>query len=510
VNPVIPVFIASPSDVTEERDITEKAIHALAPRMARIFGVTLVPLRWEQFAPISSYDASHPQVGILRDIRPFSIFVGILWRRYGTKISDLNETGTESEFSHALQNRDRISILTYFREGHPERVEPPEEHSQRKKVTALKRRLRQRKVWSSNYRSVQEFQLRILPDLMEATLQLVLSKEPRKVLDYLKFFRFGSHHRLGMRPLLIVYPPITDPGPGHEAPLLEWRERLLPHVVYEDSKAIQDIEQAMRVLGREYKTITTDSPDLVTADPGDRIWVCVPRNRKAHRVLEDLGEERVRFQFYSQDGESPGECRLRWRTADGEYLQIRSPLAKYLAYSARPEERAPWRPAFGYTYCRDYAVLARFKMKVDPESSDSEYYYHYFVGGIRGLGTWGIGYLIDHQSSSLVRIAEEACKRHSTDDIQILLEVTYENFRITRIRDVSEQDAAFFEEHYSDEYIGERFATRPEWGPPRNTPSPSTSRKGWSTSRKGDTKTANPTDRADGNRKQRGSRRSSA
>jgi hypothetical protein len=476
VNPVIPVFIASPSDVTKERDITEKAIHALAPRMARLFGVTLVPLRWEQFAPISSYDASHPHIGILRDIRPFSIFVGILWKRYGTKISDLNETGTESEFSHALENRDKISILTYFRVNSRDGAGDSEEQAQRKKVAALKSRLRQKRVWSANYKAVQEFQLRILPDLMEATLHLVLPKEPRTVLDYLKFFRFGSHHRLGMRPLLIVYPPITDPGPGHGTPLLEWRERLLPHVVYEDSKAIQDIEQAMRLLGREYKTITTDSPDLVTADPGDRIWVCVPRNRRAHRVLEDLGE-RVRFHFYSQDGESRGECRLRWRTANGEYLQIRSPLAKYLAHSARPKEQAAWSPAFGYTYCRDYAVLARFRMYVDPESSGSEYYYHYFVGGIRGLGTWGIGYLIDHQSSRLVRMAEEAVKGHPTDDVQILLEVTYENFRITRVRDVSEEGATFFDEHYSDEYIRARFAARPEWGPAKSTPSRNASRK---------------------------------
>lgn len=467
MNPVIPVFIASPSDVSKERDLTEEAIHALAPRMARLFGVTLVPLRWEQFAPISSYDASHPQIAILRDIRPFSIFVGILWNRYGTKISGLGETGTESEFSHALGNRDRISILTYFREQSQKETADPEKQSQRRKVRALKRRLRENTVRSAGYKSIDEFRLRILPDLMEATLQLVLSKEPRRALDYVKFFRFGSHHRLGIRPLLIVYPPITDPGPGHEAPLLDWRERLLPHVVYEDSKAIQDIEQAMRLLGREYKTVTTDSPDLVTADPGDRVWVCIPRNRRAHRALEDLGKERVRFQFYSQDGSARAECRLKWRTANGEYLEIRSPLAKYLTHSVRPKDKAPWSPSFGYIYCRDYAVLARFKVTVDPNSPDSEYYYHYFVGGIRGLGTWGIGYLIDHQSYLLVRMAEEAEKRQSSDDMQMLLEITYENFRVTRVRDISEEGASYFEEHYSDEYIRSRLAMRPQWWPAR-------------------------------------------
>ena len=79
INPLIPIFIASPNEVFKERKLANSAIQTLSVRFARLFSVTLVPMLWEQFAPISSHDASHPQIGILRRIQPFSIFVGILW-----------------------------------------------------------------------------------------------------------------------------------------------------------------------------------------------------------------------------------------------------------------------------------------------------------------------------------------------------------------------------------------------------------------------------------------------
>ncbi len=467
MNPMIPVFVASPGDVDKERRATELAINVLAPRFARLFGVTLVPLLWEQFAPISSYDATHPQVGILRRIQPFSVFVGILWNRCGTPVQGSGETGTEMEFNHAIAHRDTISILSYFRRQQPVRRLSREQRRQRDQVKRLKRRLELRHVSTNSYDTPSQFRARILPDLMEACLDLVLSREPKKIADLYKFFRSGSHWRLGTRPLLIVYPPLTDPGPGHAIPRLDWRQRLLPHVVYEDFKAIQDIEEAMRLLGREYLTVTTDSPSLDIAEPGDRVWVCIPRNAKARRVLEQLQEQGtdVRFRFDSKPiSRGVSETFLTWRQRSRE-IEIRSPLAKYLSLSARPSGLARWRPAFGHTYCRDYAVVARFKVPKDPQDQVGEFYYHYFVGGIRGLGTWGAGHLVDHQSSQLVRMAEHHASRGDTEDVQLLLEVTHENYRITRVRDVSEESAHFFKERCSDRYIRKQLERHPDWLP---------------------------------------------
>lgn len=490
MNPVIPVFIASPSDVAKEREITEAAVHALAPRLARLFGVTVVPLRWEQFAPISSYDATHPQVGILRRIEPFSIFVGIVWKRYGTPVTGSRHSGTEMEFEHALDHRDRISILSYFRKTPARMPKDKKARAQRRKVEKLKRRFHDEGVNWTEYSTPEDFEHRIFGDLMEAALRLVLSEEPRKPTDYLKFFKFGSHFRLRSRPLLIVYPPVTDPGPGHEKPIYNWRERLLPHVIYEDSKAIQDIEEAMRIIGREYKTVTTDSPDLDMAQSGDRVWVCLPRNRRARRVLERLGD-RVRFRFESipLDG-NRSELVLQWRDRQGSWMRIRSPLRRYLDESNRPDEEVPWKPLYGYAYAKDYAMFARFRVPSNWHAPDGgEYFYHYFVGGIRGLGTWGVGHLIDHESSNLVAMAESSIRNQAKepirpdeskgsrarsaltpespplDDVQLLLEVTYENFRITQVRDVSEKPESYFEERFSDGFIKERLALRPDWLP---------------------------------------------
>jgi len=464
INPMIPVFIASPGDVRKERRLTEAAIHMLAPRFVRLFGVTLVPLLWEEFAPISSYDAAHPQVGILRRIQPFSIFVGILWNRCGTSVGSSGETGTEMEFKHAIDHRNTISILSYFRRQSTGQRLSRAERSQQRRVNILKHRLQENNILTMTYENSSKFGARILPDLMEACLDLVLSREPKKIADLYNFFKFGSHWRLASRPLMIVYPPITDPGPGHAKPRLNWRKRLLPHVIYEDFKAIQDVEEAMRLLGRDYKTVTTDSPSLDMAEPGDRIWVCVPRNMKAQRVLEQLEQQgsRIRFRFTSSrtSGKEPESC-LMWRKGNQE-IKIRSPLSKYLRQSARPARATEWRSAFGHTYCRDYAILARFKLLKDPGDRSGEYYYHYFVGGIRGLGTWGMGYLLDHESSRLVRMAKQQMERTGTEDIQLLLEVTYENFRVTRVRDVSEENGRFFAERYSDAYIRKQLERHPE------------------------------------------------
>jgi hypothetical protein len=35
-------------------------------------------------------------------------------------------------------------------------------------------------------------------------------------------------------------------------------------------------------------------------------------------------------------------------------------------------------------------------------------YYHFFIAGIRGLGTWGAGWFIDRRADDLFAIASEA------------------------------------------------------------------------------------------------------
>lgn len=457
--PFIPVFISSPNDVDSERKIVRDAVNQLSPCFTSNYEVPLVPYMWETASPIAPFDGDPPQVSILQQIDPFSIFVVIVNERYGTPFPPNWLSGTETEIQYALSSRDRICILSYFHAGTGASDTEEINQEQRRLVAAFKGRLDKEKVVHVEYADAAALKERVVIDLVDAALKLIQTGQPRLVPDYRKIFRFGSHARAASLPLLIVYPPMTDPGPGHELPKFNWRERLLPHVIYEDFKAIQDIEQVMRLLRRHYKTVTTDSPSLYSTDPGDRVWVCVPRNRPAREVLENLGD-RVRFEFLLEDRSEGQELVLRWRRkTDAEPFLISSPLGKYLAQSNRPSRAKAWYARFGYSYGRDYAIFARFRVPRNFQFVDGEYFYHYFVGGIRGLGTWGVGHLIDHESSHLVQMIEASVSRDE-DDFQLLLEVTYENFRIKEVREVGNEPEQYFTKQNSDEYIEDRLDRR--------------------------------------------------
>lgn len=341
MNSVLPVFIASPSGLVEERNSAEKAIQQLSPRFMRLFGIGLVPMRWEDFAPVSSHDRTHPQYALLRDIQPFSVFIGMFADKPGTPVGDSNETGTETEFLFAIKNITTISILSYFKKQTV--VSGQQQTEEQKRIEDFEKKLHEKNLLTISYENLSQFECRIMADIMEACLGQILTGEPKRKLDYYNIFKFGSHWRTASRPLLIVYPPMSDPGPGHPRPKLEWRKRLLPHVIYEDFKAIQDVEEAMRLIGRVYKTVTTDSPTLSSADRGDRIWVCLPRNRKAQHVLKDVlkayGSEKIRFEFRLftlEDGTN--EHHLIWNKnswQNKKEIKIRSPLSKYLTIERR-------------------------------------------------------------------------------------------------------------------------------------------------------------------------------
>ena len=66
VQSVIPVFIASPSDVSKERKYAVEAVRNVSARLDSVFGVVLTPITWEEFAPISSGESLNRQFNILK------------------------------------------------------------------------------------------------------------------------------------------------------------------------------------------------------------------------------------------------------------------------------------------------------------------------------------------------------------------------------------------------------------------------------------------------------------
>jgi hypothetical protein len=107
------VFVASPSDVTAERDRLPRVIEELNAKggAAHIAGVRLVLKRWEtDVVP----DIGRPQQVVFDQLPPseWDIFIGILWLRFGIE-SGANATttgepflsGTEEEFQAAYRLR---------------------------------------------------------------------------------------------------------------------------------------------------------------------------------------------------------------------------------------------------------------------------------------------------------------------------------------------------------------------------------------------------------------------
>ncbi|HEV7238619.1 MAG TPA: TIR domain-containing protein [Thermoanaerobaculia bacterium] len=109
------VFVASPSDVAEERDIVTIVVEELRRIVGSIRDVELEAVRWETHAwPDVDDDA---QALINRMIGEYDVFVGFMWRRFGTPTRRA-ESGTGEEFERAYDSFRRFGrpkIMFYFR-----------------------------------------------------------------------------------------------------------------------------------------------------------------------------------------------------------------------------------------------------------------------------------------------------------------------------------------------------------------------------------------------------------
>jgi nucleoside 2-deoxyribosyltransferase len=119
---VFQVLIASPSDVTEEREIAVKAIHEWNALNSADRELVLLPLRWETHS--SPEYGSAPQEILNRQIVDRSdLVVGIFWTRIGTPtnaadsgtLEEIERMASQSKpvmlyFSQAKQEPDRIDL----------------------------------------------------------------------------------------------------------------------------------------------------------------------------------------------------------------------------------------------------------------------------------------------------------------------------------------------------------------------------------------------------------------
>lgn len=164
------IFVASPGDVSIERDHVVEVAGELNRSAAAEAGFVLDVVRWETHA---RPDMGRPQQLILDQIGEAELFVGIMWRRFGTP-TGVAGSGTAEEFEHALRawrERGQPRMLCYFSRAPSEPPGTVEEARQLLEVTKFRERIDgQGLVW--RYRSDAEFK-----DLLREHLRQILVKE---------------------------------------------------------------------------------------------------------------------------------------------------------------------------------------------------------------------------------------------------------------------------------------------------------------------------------------------
>lgn len=99
------IFIASPSDVEQERDQLAKVVNSLNSTIAAVAPekrITLELVRYETHTyPGFSRDGAQGTIwDQLGDIGDYDIFIGVMWKRFGTPTPHA-QSGTEEEFKKA-------------------------------------------------------------------------------------------------------------------------------------------------------------------------------------------------------------------------------------------------------------------------------------------------------------------------------------------------------------------------------------------------------------------------
>jgi hypothetical protein len=112
---VYKIFLASPGDTKEERQIVEEIVSEINSTTGEQQNYIIKLLKWENDTypdfGVDGQDVINKQLGI-----DYDIFIGIMWTRFGTPTSRA-DSGTVEEFERAykkLQDGGKVKIMFYF------------------------------------------------------------------------------------------------------------------------------------------------------------------------------------------------------------------------------------------------------------------------------------------------------------------------------------------------------------------------------------------------------------
>lgn len=153
---ILNVFISSPSDVYEEREILDEVIRDLNNIWMDTLGIMLKSKRWETNVD-SKITNQNPNNIILEEIGEYDIYIGIMWNRFGVPANGY-ESGTEQEFRIALNqfNENKKPLIKFYFSKRKFTLDTIEETVQYGKVIKFKEEIKNIGI-IKNYETIEEF-----------------------------------------------------------------------------------------------------------------------------------------------------------------------------------------------------------------------------------------------------------------------------------------------------------------------------------------------------------------
>jgi hypothetical protein len=112
------VFVASPAEVSRERTAVRKAADEVNRTVGEAEGFHIDVKTWETHTRPAATKRGQAQDAIFQQIGEYDIFVGIMWKRIGSRAGRAI-SGTVAEYSDVrqkwLRRKNKPSIMFYFR-----------------------------------------------------------------------------------------------------------------------------------------------------------------------------------------------------------------------------------------------------------------------------------------------------------------------------------------------------------------------------------------------------------
>jgi hypothetical protein len=110
---LIRLFLSSPGDVATERERVGSVVARFNRQWRDVYDAEIEIVDWRtHVAP----NLGRPQAVINAQIGAYDIFIGLMWKRFGTP-TGVADSGTEEEFNIAFANWEKFKkprILFYF------------------------------------------------------------------------------------------------------------------------------------------------------------------------------------------------------------------------------------------------------------------------------------------------------------------------------------------------------------------------------------------------------------